>query len=394
MLAPQDIPALILKKLEGTISADEAAALEAWGKADPANQVLVERLLDEPQVAADVEAYDSLWSGTERYQRMEDNILSRTSKVHKRRRMMKWLPYAAAALLAVVSATWLFTDNGLEGGAPELVEVGILPGGNRATLTLADGRVIDLDESQESIVIHNDSISYADHATVVTWDNNNKPIEMLALATPRGGTYQITLADGTEVWLNAESTLRYPAKFAGDERVVEIEGEAYFAVTRDVSRPFKVISRGQIIEVLGTEFNVSAYAGEKNIQTTLIKGIVRVTPDGKDTAILRPGQQASVDEDDMRVAHVDVGEYTAWKEGYFYFNGDSPQHAFSQLSRWYDIQVIYRDERPTVSFYGKIARDKPLQSLLTILKKAGLEFEVTQNTNGYQLVVGSESITN
>src|SRR5690606_25991178 len=157
---------------------------------------------------------------------------------------------------------------------------------------------------------------------------------------------------------------------------------------------FKVISHGQTVEVLGTEFNISAYADEENMQTTLIKGTVRVTPEGKDAATLRPGQQATVDEDAIRVAQVDVGEYTAWKEGYFYFNGDSPQRAFSQLSRWYDIQVVYRGDIPTLAFYGKIERDKSLQSLLTILKKAGLEFEVAQNTNGYQLVVGSESITN
>src|SRR5690606_13881439 len=199
----------------------------------------------------------------------------------------------------------------------------------------------------------------------------------LELSTPRGGQYQITLPDGTNVWLNAESTLRYPSRFSQRERMVEIAGEAYFEVVNDHNRPLKVVSRGQTVEVLGTEFNIAAYPDEQNAKTTLVKGKVNVrlnasTPSRDHAPLtLLPGQQATVGASSLRVDKVDVNQYVLWKDGFFYFNGHSPQEAFTQLSRWYDFELVYRGSIPSVQFFGKIERNKSLGSLLKILNKAG-----------------------
>lgn len=303
--------------------------------------------------------------------------------------LRKWIPYAAAAVLAVIGAYFVVADRQQTADATVAIEE-IQPGGNRATLTFADGRNVNLDEGMNGIVV-GDDVTYLDGRQVLSESGAIAPgyaSELMTIATPRGGQYRVVLGDGTEVWLNAESTLRYPGKFSGKYRQVEVEGEAYFAVAKDSEKPFRLVTRGQLIEVLGTEFNVSAYANDDAIQTTLIEGKVRVQPDGHDAVVLHPGQQSIVDSASVSIEKVSVGQYSAWKEGYFYFNGDSPEAAFAQLSRWYDIEVVYKGEVPEIAFYGEIERNKTLGSLLKMLNKAGLDFEVVQKGNSNQLIIG------
>lgn len=301
----------------------------------------------------------------------------------------RWIPYAAAVVLAVIIA-YFFLDDGQEISDASVAIEEIQPGGNRATLTFADGRSIKLDEGMNGIVV-GDDVTYLDGRQVLSERDAISPGEVsdvMTISTPRGGQYRVVLDDGTEVWLNAESTLRYPSKFTGRYRQVEIEGEAYFAVAKDFEKPFRLITPRQSIEVLGTEFNVSAYANDAAIQTTLIQGKVRVQPEGHDAVVLHPGQQSIVDSTSVSIEKVNVGQYSAWKEGYFYFNGDSPEVAFAQLSRWYDIEVVYNGQVPKIAFYGEIERNKTLGSLLKILDKAGLNFEVIHKGNRNQLIIG------
>lgn len=396
MFSDQDIPQLVLKKLQGTISSDEESELEAWAAADPSNRALLKRLLDEAEIAAGTKAFDTLWGGNEgqaRYHRMEEAVLARTRQA-ERKQGRRWLPYAAAfAILAMSTAVWLFRDSSTTESTTVADAQEILPGGNRATLTLIDGRTIELDEAQSGISMGR-AITYTNGGEVLPLTGKLDPPDhskYMRISTPRGGQYQITLSDGSKVWLNAESTLRYPYQFGNKERVVELEGEAYFEVTRDKEKPFRVISPRQGIEVLGTTFNLHAYADEPETSTTLVEGKVKIntsSPEGEAASlILLPGHQAITGDSPTRIESVDTDEFTAWKDGFFYFNGDSPKDAFAQLSRWYDIELVYRDASPNLQFYGMIERNKPLGSLLNILEKAGLEFEVMEQGGTHQLII-------
>lgn len=407
MRVDYNIPSLILRKLQGTITPEEQILLDRWAASEPANRALLDRLMDEPQVMADTKAFDELWGsqeGAARFRRMEQTVLADIDAPMKGL-WRRWLPYTAAAaiLLVTVGTSLFFNDTLADRHATIAYADNITPGGNHATLTLADGRVIDLSEAKMGIIVDDNAISYNDGASLAAISDQvgragNTP--QLILSTPRGGEYQITLSDGTKVWLNSSSTLKYPSRFDGSERVVELIGEAYFDVARAEEQqgkgtkkqkwPFRVVSDGQVVEVLGTEFNVAAYPDEPEVKTTLVEGIVQVTSDADDQSpvTLNPGQQATARGGQIVVNPVDVELYTAWKDGFFNFNGDSPQEAFAQLSRWYDVEVAYPGDMPTVQFYGKIERSKPLGSILRILEKAGLEFEVVSKGSRPQLIIG------
>lgn len=404
----QDIEHLLLRRLQGIATADENEFIETWANESAENRVILNRLETKQTLREDLGVLFDLVDtekGAERLQRMELHIRQHTEKPYAIR-TRRWLPYVAAAVvLTLATVAWMLRDDRVPDGRSQIdLAQRIQPGGNRATLTLADGRMINLSENQDGIVIGDEGITYLD-GTGVGLTTTQGPTDreaaslsvyQLELSTPRGGQYQITLPDGTNVWLNAESTLRYPSRFSQRERMVEIAGEAYFEVVKDHNRPFKVVSRGQTVEVLGTEFNIAAYPDEQNAKTTLVKGKVNVrlnssTP-GRDHAplTLLPGQQATVGASSLRVDKVDVNQYVLWKDGFFYFNGHSPQEAFTQLSRWYDFELVYRGSIPSVQFFGKIERNKSLGSLLKILNKAGLEFEVVPKGNKIQLVIGQQ----
>jgi transmembrane sensor len=195
------------------------------------------------------------------------------------------------------------------------------------------------------------------------------------ISTPRGGQYQVLLPDGSKVWLDAASSLRFPTAFTGGERLVELTGEAYFQIAGDASRPFKVHipSTSTEIQVLGTDFNVAAYAEEGDIRTTLIGGAVRVTAAGK-AAVLEPGQQARVTEGGTAALNVVSGVHTddviAWKNGLFKFEEASIQSIMRQVARWYDVDVVY-DGKVDQQFIGTIPRQVQLSTLLKILESTG-----------------------
>lgn len=401
----RDLEHLLLRRLQSMTTAEENELIETWANQTAENRAILHRLDTKQTLQEDLGTLLDLVDtekGSERLQRMEAYIRKNTTKqpVMWTRR---WLPYAAATVLfAIAAITWIGRNNKAPDRQSQFaLAQRIQPGSNQATLTLADGHTIDLSESQDGIVIGDGGITYRDGsgiglATVAEQggqDEKQRAVDQLKLSTPRGGQYQVMLPDGTNVWLNAESTLRYPSKFTGSDRVVEIVGEAYFAVAKDSKKPFKVVSRGQTIEVVGTEFNIAAYPDEDDTKTTLVTGKVKVKPTSipisRDDAplFLLPGQQATVNASSLRVEMVDVDQYILWKDGFFYFNGDSPQEAFAQLSRWYDFELIYRNEVPAIQFFGKIERNKSLGSLLKILEKAGLEFEVVPKGNKLQLIV-------
>jgi len=366
----RDIERIYQQFLDGCCPREDTIRLLEYFKTEPGHAdmvALIERELDKPVSAAENEPVEG-FSGELELESLHRRIGFPTVKI---RRVRRWLPYTAAAILAAAVGAWLlFGDQiNLTSEFVNQKPADIAPGGNRATLTLADGSVIDLSEEQEGIIISNDNITYSDGSKEIV--NLQSKIGNLSVSTPKGGTYQLTLPDGSKVWLNAASTLHYVSHFSDTDRVVEVTGEAYFSITKDEHKPFKVVTAGQEIQVLGTEFNVSAYAEDDEIKTTLVNGSVRVKPTigyHQSPITIKPGGQVTTRGTAVDVREVDTELYTAWKDGYFYFKKTPLDDILRQAARWYDIDIVYIKGIPKETFSGDIKRDVSLRGLLEILQ--------------------------
>jgi ferric-dicitrate binding protein FerR (iron transport regulator) len=307
-----------------------------------------------------------------------------------------WWKYAAAVLLLFGVGTYLYINNQKEKPSvtqtnPVPVQNDVAPGGNRATLTLADGRKIELDNAQKG------QIAKEENATInktadgkIVYDPNEKlgnKILFNTMSTPRGGQYQLTLADGSQVWLNAESSITYPTAFTGQTREVTITGEAYFEVAKNKFKPFIVAARNQTIEVLGTHFNVNAYTDENIIRTTLIEGSVRLIASERSAQhaqpasaatnavlTLKPGQQGQYNPrtNNLSLAvHPDVEQVMAWKNGRFKFGeGMDITAVLRQVSRWYDVDIQY-EGKVSGTIGGSMSRQVNASKVLDLLKSTG-----------------------
>jgi len=313
-----------------------------------------------------------------------------------RKRSLKMYYVAAAAVLAVMAiGVYFYVSPAFKQNTDDIADARKIPAGkNTAILTLSNGKKIDLNQNQNGILIAPQGMVYPDGSKVQGVDTEQANIEYAWLSTPMGGQYQIVLSDGTKVWLNAASKLKYPIQFVGKERKVEIVGEAYFEVAHMKSTPFKVQSGRQVIEVLGTHFNVSAYPEEKVIKTTLLQGRVSVSrlpdpkkarSDGQYGIILHPGEQAQLSNETIGLHDgVDLEEITAWKNGYFKFGG-SLESIMDKVARWYNVEVSYEDDfGGKLKFVGKISRAKNLAELLEVISSAG---DVHFKVKGRRVVV-------
>src|SRR5215204_296334 len=248
----------------------------------------------------------------------------------------------------------------------------IVPGGNKAVLILGDGTEVVLDTATSGTIAQNP------HSRVIKLDDGelvysalkdaNVAVTYNTLSTPRGGQYAITLVDGTRVWLNSSSSLRFPTSFRDPERIVELSGEAYFEVVQNGDKPFKVKVNDVEFKVLGTHFNIMAYKDETTINTTLIEGSVAVSK-LKETVTLNPGQQARIRENGKIgiIKNADTEQAIAWKNGFFNFTGSDIETTMRQIARWYDIEVIYED-KITEHFNGTILRNASIERVLKMLE--------------------------
>ncbi len=305
----------------------------------------------------------------------------------------KWL--AAAAVLTVISTVVLIfalQKNQQEPIAAVKQKVDlpkIVPGSNQAVLTLANGKSITLNDKANGVL--------SQEAGVVITKNRDGLVQYTVtpnaesainiISTPRGGQYQLILVDGTKVWLNAASSITFPTKFDGSERKVEITGEAYFEVAKNTKMPFKVKSKHQLVEVLGTHFNVNTYDDELADKTTLLEGSVKVSKVNAgsieiNSKILKPGQQATISgtESQILVSEADEDEAIAWKKGYFKFNRSDIQTIMRQVSRWYNVDVEYRGAMNTDLFGGKINRSQNVEEVLGILKMGEVNVTIKGRT--------------
>ncbi|MBE9599379.1 FecR family protein [Pedobacter sp. MC2016-24] len=273
----------------------------------------------------------------------------------------------------------------------------IKPGKNRATLTLADGKEISLNDAANGDLIKQAGLSISKTAegqlvyNVENVDNITDDSKMNTISTPNGGEWQIRLPDGSTVWLNAASSLVYPLNIGvAKTRKVKLRGEAYFEVAKNAAHPFIVETEKQMLEVLGTHFNVNSYADEQITRTTLLEGSIRVA-DAKNlsaTEVLKPGEQAVLSANGIKVSTVDTDESVAWKNGYFKFNNEKQESIMRKISRWYNIQVEYADqEAKNVVYYGTMSRFEKISQVLQKFEQTG---EVSFDLKGNKLIVYKE----
>lgn len=313
------------------------------------------------------------------------------------RRLPLWRRSAAAAVIGLLVITgmlwWARSHKGETGGIANIYKNDIKPGGHHALLTLANGTTIVLDSVRngslalqgETRVIKLDSgiLSYAKTRADQKGNTGTAATGVLynTISTPAGGQYQVTLADGTRVWLDALSSLKYPAAFDGAERVIELTGQAYFDVSKDGNRPFRVKVGGLAVDVLGTTFNINAYPDEPSIKTTLLSGAVKLSGNHS-SLLLKPGEQGQAGNgaDLVLVRNADTDEALAWKNGLFYFQGAGIQTVMRQLARWYNVQVRYEGTPVSTLFDGEIGRDLTLTQVLKGMSKNDVHFRLEGNT--------------
>lgn len=251
----------------------------------------------------------------------------------------------------------------------------VKPGSKKATLTLSDGTVINLDDVQNGVISEQGNVTVgktADGKLIYqVKPGAGQALVYNTISTPRGGEYQVVLPDGTHVWLNAASTLRFPSVFSGAERMVELTGEAYFEVAKNKKKPFRVSANNMGIEVLGTHFNVNAYDDETQIKTTLLEGAVRLSA-GNNHQMLKPGQQARLGKtSEFSIAEVNVEEAIAWKKGYFIFDNENIESIMRKVSRWYDVDISYQGKVDQGRYGGTVSRFDRVEGVLKSLELTG-----------------------
>jgi transmembrane sensor len=262
-------------------------------------------------------------------------------------------------------------------------------GENKAILTLGDGSKIILDDAKNGILANqggNSVLKAAEGEVIYSFlsevkdplvEDLNAPVIYNTIETPKGGKFQIKLPDGSKVWLNAASSLRFPTVFNGSKRQVELKGEAYFEVSPDKSKIFEVNTRNQVVQVLGTHFNINAYLDEPTVNTTLLEGSVRVSDLRTNISqLLKPGEQSQLSEQIEVINLKNTNEAVAWKEGYFQFDEADIKAVMRQIERWYDVSVVYEGDVPNYRFGGEIERNLSLLQVLKVLEKTKVHFRL------------------
>lgn len=313
---------------------------------------------------------------------IHSELLSSIARQKRRQiRIRTW--YAAAAVILLILSSGLYFNN-LKKKTTVIAKTesprfknDVLPGDNRAILTLDDGSQINLDDAQNGVLASENNTDIRKTGSgQLEYSAGNKLIETVkynTLSTPMGGQYQLSLPDGSRVWLNSGSSIRFPTAFIGKERIIELKGEAFFDIRENKKMPFIVKTNMSMdIRVLGTQFNVMAYDDEKSINTTLLEGSVQLLKESG-TAFLEPGQAAILNKGTgkIKVETADVDEAVAWKNGYFIFSNENIESIMRKVSRWYNVEVDYQGNLSNKDFVGTISRDKNISEILKMLELTG-----------------------
>ncbi len=387
MQIPEQILVLIDRYLAGKASAEEIGQLNEWYRRfnDSSTELETTDQLDETQLGSRIK------------NRLLTTIRNQADPVPVSR-PRRWLIPAAAILILLSVAAYFVFNPGKKGEAiaannnKPIQASPILPGGNKAVLILADGSSIILDSTTNGVISQQGAVKVnkLENGLLVYMVNGRQITESdeafyNTISTPRGGQYQISLSDGTKVWLNAASSIRFPVMFTGNTRKVEITGEAYFEVEKNAKMPFIVKAGESEVEVLGTHFNVNAYNDEAAIRTSLLEGSVKVSVGKGPREYLQPGQQSGITKDGkIRIyENVDMEEVMAWKNGRFQFRSADLNTILRQISRWYDVDIEYRNN-VNLHFTGQLPRSSQAASFFEKLEMTG---EVHFKIDGRKIIV-------
>jgi transmembrane sensor len=382
---------LIAGFIRKTLTEEEHDELDAWVESSDENMLLFEELTDEKNIAANLEWMDK--ARTEKTLQLTKERIEFTPE-HKNLITKKWFYSIAASVILLVAAFGIYKIiNNKQSKQPSIAKVsqkGIQPGGNKATLTLSNGSVIDLVSAPNGLIKNDNgaAINKSKDGEILyrgSDNTNNRIISYNILTTPKGGQYKVQLPDGSLVWLNATSSLKYPTAFKGTERNVELNGEGYFEITKDKTKPFKVkLADGSEVKVLGTHFNVMAYEDEKSKDVTLLEGSVEITKSNNEQN-LTPGQQGRIISSKIiLVSSADTDQVTGWKNGQFIFHDADIQSIMRQVARWYNVDVKYETTN-TQHFNATISRKEAVLRLLHILEETGQIHFKTENKIIYVL---------
>ncbi|MBR8535808.1 FecR domain-containing protein [Carboxylicivirga sediminis] len=384
---------LLAGKVLDSLNKEQKEALSEWEKSAQ-NRILAKDILDEQAFDHWNQAFDGV-DASEQW----EVFLKRMNKEYRRGKSVRMQVYKAVASIAAVLVIGialfvLFQKHEYKSQYQSVVEASIGPGSSQAQLILNSGQVVDL-EGLASESIDEGSMSIHNKEGILEYQESDAkkelPSMMNTLKIPRGGEYQLVLPDGTQVWLNSDSELKFNVPFTGKERRVQLRGEAYFDVAHNANKPFIVESSGQSVEVLGTEFNISAYPEDLNIITTLVEGKVLVEQllDGQ-TAMheyLEPNQQTVLNKETKNIFKHDVETYlyTSWKEGRFKFDNEPLESFLTKVARWYDVDVFITDDSvKDIRFTGDLPRYKDMNNILNIIEaEMSVHIEIEDNKTIY-----------
>ena len=392
----QPFQTLLDKYLSGAISEEERLQLNKLLEQEQFRRQL-EAIMDKELSEHSFESEEDVHLLTQIQQNIDEKIKER-DPTSSRLVRINWRRIAAAAVLILLTsaaAYWFWNtkkpNEAIAVTKDQNKTNDVAPGGNKAVLELADGSKIILDSANNGTLAKQSSVSIIklDNGQLAYNSQKGKPSEILynTISTPKGGQYQLVLSDGTKVWLNAASSLRFPAAFVGKERNVELKGEGYFEVAKNAAMPFRVRVNDMEVQVLGTHFNINAYADEADTRTTLLEGSIRFLK-GSEAHLVKPGQQVVAPHQEPIVINddVDLDEVMAWKNGMFQFESADLKTILRQAARWYDIDIAYEDEIKD-RFSGQISRNVNLSQLLKILELTGrVHFEI----EGKRIIVKSK----
>lgn len=382
------IPELIFKKISESISDEEFKELTAWINRNEENKQIYDDLLDEEYIKNALNEYSkydvhNAWIKTE--------VRLKLKKAKFRLLSNSLLRYAAILIISLLIGSYYYYQSTINEDAKiaqTTIQFPFKPGSQKALLTLSNGEKIGVGKNEKVNTIKiSASTEILDTNYTLVYDKSNftsDNLEYHTLTTPKGGEYSLVLADGSKIWLNAASELKYPVSFSGSERKVYMEGEAYFEIAKNKDKPFIVHTKGYDVEVLGTKFNVIAYNDEQQIATTLDEGSVKITTTEKGKPVyLTPGQQAVLHKNSAKIDIVDVDTYpySSWKNGLFVFQSESLGNITRKISRWYNCEFQFADaDLENARFTGTLSRDTELGELLKIISQTcAIEFAVNQH---------------
>lgn len=383
--------ALIIKYLKGELTEEENGLLSAWRQESPENESVFAELTDDIQLTKEFNIFLEI-DQEKGSRRLKASIRKKEKQGPVYLRRLYWS--AAASVLLLIGSYWVYRSltESHEEAAAQVADIAA-PSSSNAVLTLANGQKIILDSAHAGVMamqgqVHLVKSADGQIAYKVEGTEAGEAPSFNMLENPRGSKIvSITLSDGTKVWLNSESTLKYPTYFSGKERKVQITGEAYLEVAHNAKQPFIVLKKNTEVTVLGTRFNINTYEEEPSLKITLLEGKVSVKHNGK-SALLAPGQQAVINRSEGKISvsdEIDTGDAIAWLNGQFVLDGTQLTSLMNQISRWYNVEVIYKANIVNKAFGGIIDRNVPLSRMLEALR----ENEVNCRLEEGRVIVGN-----